>query len=207
MGVKSYVAGLKSEAVGGAIDTAMSVLGGVGTLAKYDEALNQAKDKADITRETTGIEGLNDEFLNSLKFDREYDKYQEKINAHFDDLASRIDDNELLSEKAKHSIKNEYLPVYKARVASKAGVIKVNGKMAEVEVEVEGFGNALASDESLGLNESLEGYRNHLSDLGVFNEATIGKMVEDYSYSTSPIKAMQIVQREYKDNQADDGFD
>lgn len=207
MGVKSYVAGLKSDAVGGAIDTAMSVLGGVGTLAKYDEALNQAKDKADITRETTGIEGLNDEFLNNLKFDREYDKYQEKINAHFDDLASRIDDNELLSEKAKHSIKNEYLPVYKAQVVSKAGMIKVNGKMAEVEVEVEGFGNALASDESLGLNESLEGYRNHLSDLGVFNEATIGKMVEDYSYSTSPIKAMQIVQREYKDNQADDGFD
>lgn len=207
MGVKSYVAGLKSDAVGGAIDTAMSVLGGVGTLAKYDEALNQAKDKADITRETTGIEGLNDEFLNNLKFDREYDKYQEKINAHFDELASRIDGNELLSEKAKHSLKNEYLPVYKNQVASKAGVIKVNGKMAEVEVEVEGFGNALASDESLGLNESLEGYRNHLSDLGIFNEATIGKMVEDYAYSTSPIKAMQIVQREYKDNQADDGFD
>lgn len=207
MGVKSYVAGLKSDAAGGAIDTAMSVLGGVGTLAKYDEALNQAKDKADITRETTGIEGLNDEFLNNLKFDREYDKYQEKINAHFDELESRIDGNELLSEKAKHSLKNEYLPVYKNQVASKAGVIKVNGKMAEVEVEVEGFGNALASDESLGLNESLEGYKAHLVDLGIFNEATIGKMVEDYSYSTSPIKAMQLVQREYKDNQADDGFD
>ena len=185
----------------------MSALGGAATLVKYNEALDQAKDKADITRETTGIEGLNDEFLKNLQYDREYDKYQEKIDAHFDELASMIDDNELLSERAKHSIKNEYLPNYKNQVASKAGVIMINGKMAEVEVEVEGFGNALASDESLGLNESLEGYRNHLVDLGVYNEATIGKMVEDYSYSISPIKAMQLVQREYEENQANDEFD
>lgn len=207
MGVKSYVAGLKSDATRGAVDTAMSVLGGVSTFAKYDEALDNAKDKADITRETTGIEGLNEEFLNNLKFDRDYDKYQDKINSHFDELASRIDENELLSEKAKHAIKNEYLPIYKNQVASKAGVIKINGKMAEVEVEVEGFGNALASDESLGLDEALEGYRAHLADLGIFNEATIGKMVEDYAYATSPIKAMQIVQKEYMDNQTADDFD
>lgn len=207
MGVKSYVAGLKADAVGGAIDTAMSALGGAATLVKYNEALDQAKDKADITRETTGIEGLNDEFLKNLQYDREYDKYQEKIDAHFDDLASMIDGNELLSERAKHSIKNEYLPNYKNQVASKAGVIMINGKMAEVEVEVEGFGKALASNESLDLNESLKGYREHLVDLGVYNEATIEKMVEDYSYSISPIKAMQLVQREYEKNLANDEFD
>ena len=207
MGVKSYVAGLKADAVGGAIDTAMSALGGAATLVKYNEALDQAKDKADITRETTGIEGSTMSSSRTYSMTGSTTSTRKRSMPTLMIWQSMIDGNELLSERAKHSIKNEYLPNYKNQVASKAGVIMINGKMAEVEVEVEGFGNALASDESLDLNESLKGYREHLVDLGVYNEATIEKMVEDYSYSISPIKAMQLVQREYEKNLANDEFD
>ena len=78
--------------------------------------------------------------------------------------------------------------------------------MAEVQIEIEGFGNALASDESINLSQSLEGYQSHLKDLGIFNDTTIGKMVEEYEFSTAPIKGMQIVQKEYAERYADDNF-
>jgi len=206
MGVKSYVAGIKAEAQANALDTGMNIIGGVASLAKYDKALDQAKDKADITRETTGIEGGLNEFLENLQYDRDYGKYQEKIDEHFADVEMQINENELLSDEAKRKIIDEYIPVYKEQTYGNAAILKSRGKMAEIEVEVEGYGSALASDDSLDYTQSKQGYKDHLLDLGVFNDATVQKMVDEYGYSIAPIKGMQVVQQAYIDNYADDSF-
>jgi hypothetical protein len=206
MGVKSYVAGLKADAQASALDTGMNFLGGIASLAKYDQALDQAKDKADITRETTGIEGLNEEFLYNLQYDRDYDSYQEKIDAYFADIEMQLDENELLSDEAKRTIRDEYIPVYKKQISSNAGILRTKGKMAEIEVEVEGLGSALASDSSLDYAQTLKGYKDHLEELQIFNEATVGKMVDEYAYSIAPVKGMQVVQKSYMDHYADDSF-
>ncbi|MDC7229718.1 MAG: hypothetical protein PQJ48_05375 [Sphaerochaetaceae bacterium] len=206
MGVKSYVAGLKADAQASALDTGMNFLGGIASLAKYDQALDQAKDKADITRETTGIEGLNEEFLYNLQYDRDYDSYQEKIDAYFADIEMQLDENELLSDEAKRTIRDEYIPVYKEQISTNAGILRTKGKMAEIEVEVEGLGSALASDSSLDYAQTLKGYKDHLEELQIFNEATVGKMVDEYAYSIAPVKGMQVVQKSYMDHYADDSF-
>lgn len=206
MGVKSYVAGLKADAQASALDTGMNFLGGIASLAKYDQALDQAKDKADITRETTGIEGLNEEFLYNLQYDRDYDSYQEKIDAYFADIEMQLDENELLSDEAKRTIRDEYIPVYKKQISTNAGILRTKGKMAEIEVEVEGLGSALASDSSLDYAQTLKGYKDHLEELQIFNEATVGKMVDEYAYSIAPVKGMQVVQKSYMDHYADDSF-
>ena len=61
---------------------------------------------------------------------------------------------------------------------------------------------------SFSVEEASTKYREHLTELGLWNEHTVGKKVEDYEYGMVPAKAVQSLMQDYEKiyAQGDAGF-
>lgn len=206
MNAKEYVANIRGQAAESAANAGWSAISTAASLTKYNQALNEAKAKADVNREINGLKSKADEFVNSLQYDRDYEKYGQKVDEFYSDFEEQLMENELLSKEAVRMLRDDYLPILKQDTLSKANVLGTNTRMAEIEIEVEGYGSTLASNPDLNLQAAVEGYKAHVLDLGIFNVETIDKMATDFKYSAAPIKAVQTLQDEYKLNFADGSF-
>lgn len=188
MGVKSYVAGLQAEAVG-------SVTNALADGLSYAKRVKEAKDKTDINRESIAVQGKVENFIKDLEYDRDWQKYPEKLDEQFANLESYIDDNDLLSGAAKKQMKEDILPQYKVSAQNSITSMQTRSQMAEINVELEGFRSILSSDTDTSMNDALGRYRDHLADLGIYNEVTVSKMTEDFRYSLAPSKAVQALMK------------
>ncbi|MGE0075343.1 MAG: hypothetical protein AB7S52_08960, partial [Sphaerochaetaceae bacterium] len=206
MGVKSYVAGMKADSIEQATDLAFGALNVGANIYERKKALDAAKDKTDINRESKGVQSTVDQFLNDLQYDRDYQNYNQRVEEKFGEISSSIQDNPLLSDSARRELNENLLPQLKQETMGRAGILGTNAQMAEIEVEIEGFGDTIASDPNMDLVETVSTYRSHIEDLGIYNDATVGKMVDEFSYTTSPMKALQTLQGEYQEKYLDDGF-
>ena len=196
MGVKSYVAGLQAEAVG-------SVTNALADGLSYAKRVKEAKDKTDINRESIAVQGKVENFIKELEYDRDWQKYPEKLDEQFANLESYIDDNDLLSGAAKKRMKEEILPQYKASAQNSITSMQTRSQMAEINVELEGYRSILSSDTNTSMNDALGKYRNHLTDLGIYNDVTVSKMTEDFQYSLAPAKAVQDLMEAYRGTYAE----
>ena len=201
MGVKSYVAGLQSEAVSSATGLATQGL-------NLAQRLKSAKDTADVNREKLSIEGKANEFLTNLERDRDWQRYPEKLEEAFSSITAGIDDNDLLSSAARRQLKEEILPLYKEQARQSVSSLQSKSQLAEVQVEVDGYGSVLTNNEKLSVEEASTKYREHLTELGLWNEYTVSKKVEDYEYGMVPAKAVQSLMQDYEKiyTQGDAGF-
>ncbi len=190
MGAKSYVAGLRGEAVNSVANAAMQGL-------SASQRLKNAKDSADINREKLSIEGKANEFLTGLEQDRNWQKYPEKLDEAFSDITAGIDDNELLSSAAKRRLKEDILPLYKEQARQGVTSLQSKSQFAEIKVEVDGYGSVLTNNTGLSVEEASAKYREHLTELGLWNEFTVGKKVEEYEYGMIPSKAVQSLLKTY----------
>ncbi|WP_422477193.1 hypothetical protein [Pleomorphochaeta sp. DL1XJH-081] len=206
MGIRSYVEGMKADSVQNATNLGWSALGIAADMHNQKKALDQAKEKTDITREYKGAQTAVDEFLNDLQYDRDYQNYNQRVEEKFSEIASTIQDNQLLSDGARRELMESFLPQLKQETLGKTSILSTNAQMAEIEVEIEGFGDTVASDPNKGFSDAVSDYRSHIEDLGIFNDYTVGKMVEEFSYSTAPLKALQTLQSEYQEYYLDDSY-
>jgi len=201
MGVKSYVAGLQAEAVD-------SVTNALADGLSYAKRVKEAKDKTDINRESIAVQGKVENFIKDLEYDRDWQKYPEKLDEQFANLESYIDDNDLLSGAAKKQLKEDILPQYKTSAQNSITSMQTRSQMAEINVELEGFRSILSSDTETSMNDALARYRDHLTDLGIYNKVTVSKMSDDFRYSLAPSKAVQDLMADYKAtySQGDTGY-
>ena len=206
MGVRSYVAGMKADSVQQATDLGFGALNAGATIHERKKALDAAKDKTDINRESMGVQSTVDQFLNDLQYDRDYQNYNQRVEEKFGEISASIQDNELLSDSARRELNENILPQLKQEALGKAGILGTNAQMAEIEVEIEGYGDTIASDPNMPLADAVSTYRSHIEDLDIYNDATVRKMVDEFSYSTAPMKALQTLQGEYQEKYLDEGF-
>ena len=206
MGVRSYVAGMKSDSVQNATNIGWGALGLGANEHEKRKALEQAKAKTDINREYQGAQSAVDQFINELQYDRDYQNYTQRVEEKFSDIAATIHDNQLLSDSARRELMETYLPQLKGEALSKVSILSTNAQMAEIEVEIEGYGDTVASDHNKSLDVAISEYRSHISDLELFNDVTVDRMVQDFAYSTAPLKALQSLQGEYQEKYLDRNF-
>lgn len=203
MGVKSYVAGMQADAVDNAVGAVFNI-GSIGA-AEYKKA-KDGKDKTDITVETARIDAQSADFLDGLKFDRAWERYEDKVDESFADIISNIENNELLSDRARDALLNDVIPQKREQALGKARIIGYNTQMTEIEVGIERRGDLLANDPDRDLSSAVGSFEEYVTDLGVYNEETIAKMVAEFEYSTAPIKALQQFTTEYEDKYKEEGF-
>ena len=203
MGVKSYVAGMQADAVDNAVGAVFNI-GSIGA-AEYKKA-KDGKDKTDITVETVSIDAHATEFLEGLKYDRNWERYEDKVEESFAEIISNIENNELLSDRARDTLLNDVIPQKREQALGKAKIIGYNTQMTEIDVGVERHGDLLASDPEKNLSSTVASFEEYVRDKEVYNEGTIAKMVEEFSYSTAPLKALQTLQGEYQEYYTDDSY-
>jgi len=206
MGVRSFVAGTQAETMNSIYSSVKQAAGIAANKIQEKRALDEAKDKTDINREYKGAQSSLDQFMNDLQYDRDYQNYHQRVEEKFDDITATIQDNQLLSDGAKQELMENWIPQLKQETMGKASILGMNAQMAEIEVEIEGFGDTIASDPERSLEESVSQYRAHIEDLGIYNDVTVGKMVEEYTYSSAPLKALQTLQGEYRQQHLDQGY-
>lgn len=206
MGIRSYVAGLKADGIEQATNLGFNALGMGAKLYERKQALDLAKEKTDINREYKGAQSEIDKFLNDLQYDRDYQNYNQRVEEKFGELSSTIHDNPLISDGARRELLENHLPQLKQEALGKAAILGTNAQMAEIEVEIEGFGDTVASDPDKSLEDAVSEYRSHVEDLGIYNPVTVGKMVDEFSYSTAPLKALQQLQGDYQAHYLKEGY-
>lgn len=199
MSVKAYVAGLKDDAVQSAVGVGFTSMEALSRVAA-------ARDKTDVNRESKRIQESADQFLNSLKYDRDHQGYADKANDWYNDAVASITDNTALSPRARKELLENQLPQFKEGVLGRVPVLQQNAHMAEIKVEVDQYGDVLASHATKPLSEAVTEYKSHIEDLDLFNEVTVGKMVNEYEYATAPIKAVQALQVDYIENNKNDDY-
>ena len=207
MGVKSYVAGLKADSVNTGLNMANDLMNVVANDIDKKNKIKFAKDETDYNREMIGVGNSLNSFIEKLKYDRDYQNYGEKVNEQFGVIHSEIMENQNISQAVKTRIVQEQFPLLKEQARGTVDSLTVKAQMAEIELEIEGFGNLLASKEDLTIEQTLQGYRNHLESLDLYNPYTVNKMVEEYDYTVAPVKALQNIQDLYSENYVDESFD
>jgi len=199
MGVKSYVASLEADKENTILNIGSSGL-------EFYAKISAARDKTDVNRESKRIQESAESFINDLQYDRDYQGYEDKANEWFNEALASIQENTNLSGRARKELLENQLPILRESVLGKVPILQQNAHMAEIKVEVEQFGDVLASDLTKPLNQVLGEYRSHIEDLDLFNDVTIGKMVKEYEYSTAPIKALQSLQMDYMEKNIEDKY-
>ena len=206
MGVKSYVAGMRADSINTGINMVSNLYGLIANDVDNDEQINRAKDETDFNREVIGIGNSLDEFVGELKYDRDYQNYGNKVKEQFDSLQMGINENTNISQRVKNKIIQEQFPLLKEKANGIVKTLTTNAQMTEIQVEIESYGNVISSNQNLSLDQTTRGYRDHIESLNLFNPATVNKMVKEYTYAVAPVKVLQELQGQYKENYADDSF-